>query len=425
MNEYDSDQVRLMLEDHGYTLCDSEDQADIILFNTCSVRKNAENRVLGRVQQLRGLKKKKRHLIIGVMGCMANAYKEQLLKDYPLIDFISGSRDFLRVPQILDEMRASKTRRSFVDEDSHIFSYPQLAYEKGKLKAYVPIMRGCDNYCSYCIVPYVRGSEISRQPEEIIDEVTFLADQGVKEIVLLGQNVNSYGKGLAKKTSFPDLLTLVSNVTGITIVRFLTSHPKDVSIALFDIMRDNPKIEKHLHLPLQSGSDAILKAMNRRYTIESYLNNIESLRARIPEVNITTDIIVGFCGETEADFEATCEAFKKVQFDNAFIFKYSPREGTKAFALEDTVPHEEKNRRNNDLLSLHREIALAKNEALLGRIEPALVYAKSKKNKAQLKASTLTGREVVFPGAPLLMGKMVKVKLTAIVHQTFIGEICE
>jgi tRNA-2-methylthio-N6-dimethylallyladenosine synthase len=421
MNEYDSDQVSLMLEEAGYVLCDTEDEADIILFNTCSVRKHAEDRVVGRVMQLKGLKEKRPGLIIGIMGCMANAYKDELLKEYPQLDFVSGTRDFTEIPKILEEVIADKSQRAFVNEETRGFTYPELYKDTTKLRSYVPIMRGCDNYCSYCIVPFVRGHEISRPSAEIIREVTFLASHGVQEIVLLGQNVNSYGKGLASELTFPDLLNQVSNVPGISIVRFLTSHPKDVSPELFDAMRDNPKIEKHLHLPLQSGSNDMLKAMNRQYTIESYIDHVHALKMRIPHVSITTDIIVGFCGETERDYELTKDAFRKVAFDNAFIFKYSPREGTKAYTLQNSVAQKEKELRNNDLLALQRAIAHEKNKNLIGLTEKAIVYAVSKKNPNEFKARTVSDREVVFPGTHAMIGKMVSLRFTDISNQTFIG----
>jgi tRNA-2-methylthio-N6-dimethylallyladenosine synthase len=425
MNEYDSEQVGARLLDGGYELVAAEDDADIILFNTCSVRAHAEERVLGRLRMLAKRKAENRALIIGVMGCMANAYKEQLLKDFPQLDFISGTKDFGRIVEILNGVISERTQKAYVSETDGYVGFSQREFEAPRLRAYVPIMRGCDNFCSYCIVPYVRGREASRPSDEVLAEISFLAARGVKEIMLLGQNVNSYGKGLTETIDFPDLLRRVADTPGIEIIRFMTSHPKDVSLKLFELMRDEAKIEKHLHLPLQSGSDGILQAMNRGYTFNEYQERIVAVRECIPDVSITTDIIVGFCGETEADYLKTRRAFETIQFDSAFIFKYSPRSGTHAYHLQDTVSEEEKLRRNNDLLDLQRHIQERKNQALIGRRERALVYGRSKKKKDELKAKTLYDREIVFPGSKELVGEIVELECTGLVNQTFTGRLIQ
>lgn len=425
MNEYDSEQVEARLLDGGFGRARSEEDADIILFNTCSVRAHAEERVLGRLRMLAKRKAADRGLIIGLMGCMANAYKERLLKDFPQLDFISGTKDFGRIVEILNGVINDRAQKAYVSEDDGCFGFVQREFEAPRLRAYVPIMRGCDNFCSYCIVPYVRGREVSRPSDEVLAEISFLASRGVKEIMLLGQNVNSYGKGLTEKIDFPDLLRRVSSTSGIEIIRFMTSHPKDVSEKLFQVMRDEPKVEKHLHLPLQSGSDLLLAAMNRGYTLAEYKARIDALRALVPEVCLTTDIIVGFCGETEAEYDKTRRALQEIAYDSAFIFKYSPRSGTKAYQLQDTVPEDEKLRRNNDLLDLQRNIQERTNQGLIGRRERALVYARSKKKKDELKAKTLYDREIVFPGEKDLIGQIVELECTGLVNQTFIGRLIQ
>jgi len=423
MNEYDSEQVCLRLKDGGYQLVDAETEADVILFNTCSVRSHAEDRVFGQLHMLSKTKEKRPDLIVGVMGCMANAYKEKLLKDFPHLDFISGTKDFDRIIEILVEVVEMRSQRSFISEEDRPFVYSKTVFGDHKLKAYVPIMRGCDNYCSYCIVPYVRGREISRPVKEIIDEITFLSQQGVKEIMLLGQNVNSYGKGLAESIDFPDFLKAVAQINDIKIIRFMTSHPKDVSTKLFDVIKTVEKIEKHLHLPIQSGSDTLLEKMNRQYRLEDYKREISELRTRIPDISITTDIIVGFCGETEREYNETKKVMQEIEFDSAFIFKYSPRKGTKAYELEDTVAQSEKLRRNNELLEVQRQISFKKNKTYIGRHEKALVYAPSKKKKNELKAKTIYDREVVFPGDRSIIGSIVVLELCDIINQTFIGRL--
>ncbi|MBU1863419.1 MAG: tRNA (N6-isopentenyl adenosine(37)-C2)-methylthiotransferase MiaB [Candidatus Omnitrophica bacterium] len=425
MNEYDSEQVTRVLSKRGYTFVSDSSQADIILFNTCAVRRHAEDRVYGQLRMLRSAKKKNKHLIIGLMGCMANAYKDMLLQQYSYLDFISGTKDFTRLPEIINEVIGQRTQKAFISDLHDEFIYSKNFQNATKVNAFVPIMRGCDNYCSYCIVPYVRGNEISRSPQEIKDEISFLARKGVKEITLLGQNVNSYGKGLQPTIDFSTLLEQVSIIKSIEVIRFMTSHPKDVSEKLFSVMRDNKKVEKHIHLPLQSGSDKILQLMNRNYSIDKYRHEIEALRKQIPDVSVTTDIIVGFCQEGEKEFKETKMVMKDIEFDGAFIFKYSPREKTKAYDLPDTVAHNVKHERNNELLNLQSKISDKKNRSYIGRTEKILIAAVSKKSQKQVRGRTWSDKEVVCDGSSDLIGKVVTVELKGLSHETFKGQITD
>jgi len=366
MNEHDSGRLKDLLLERGYSFCDVLEHADIVIFNTCSVRKHAEDRVYGKIGELQKLKAKKPGLIIGIIGCMAEAENGEIIDRFPIVNFLCGPADLDNVPDIIDKinngaghiMRLEGYKSKIIPG----FSKERKASER----AYVKIVEGCDNFCSYCIVPYVRGRERSRPSKEILDEIRKLTSVGVKEITLLGQNVNSYGKGLKEKIDFVSLLKKIDNLVnlpgcpGCVKVGFFTSHPKDASPELFKAMRDLESIVKILHLPIQSGSDKILKRMNRKYTVAKYKKLALDYRKIVKGGNVSSDIIVGFPGETEKDFNDTFNIVKELQFDAAYIFKYSPRPITKAAGFEDDVTLEEKERRHALLLDLQRSILSSK-----------------------------------------------------------------
>ncbi|MCX5679342.1 MAG: tRNA (N6-isopentenyl adenosine(37)-C2)-methylthiotransferase MiaB [Candidatus Omnitrophica bacterium] len=354
MNVRDSEFVTGVLLGSGFQKASSEDKADVIIFNSCSVRKHAEDRLFSNISELKNLKKKKPGLIIGLMGCTAQAYKEKAIGRAPIIDFVCGPGNVHEIPAIIKKV--AKSHRAIVATDKVDSPRPELfpKFRIEGLLAYVSISEGCNNYCSYCIVPYVRGRERSRDTTDIIKEVKDLASRGFKEIMLLGQNVNSY------KYGFIQLLEKLNNVEGIEKIRFMTSHPKDVSRELFEAMHDLEKIDKRLHLPVQSGSDRILKLMNRGYTKDHYRKLVSMYKKLVPGGEITTDIIVGFPRETERDFKDTVRLVEKTQFDGAYIFKYSPRPPARSCKLKDDVPPEEKQRRLAVILDIQREMSRKK-----------------------------------------------------------------
>ncbi|MFH1995651.1 MAG: tRNA (N6-isopentenyl adenosine(37)-C2)-methylthiotransferase MiaB [Candidatus Omnitrophota bacterium] len=374
MNVRDSEIVKGLLIDRGYRAADSPEKADVVLFNTCSVRKHAEDRAINNVWRLRDLKKKRPEVVVGVIGCMAQAMKEEIIKKVPLVDFVCGPDDERDIPKLIEKIQGTKKKIVAVRKIGSRGREKVPEYRGDGLNAFVSIARGCDNYCSYCIVPYVRGRERSRKPRDIIREVRGLAGRGFKEIMLLGQNVNSY-KGYSsgardtryeirdtdkRKSDFVRLLEEINGIKGIERIKFMTSHPKDASRALFRAMRDLDRVVKHLHLPLQSGSDRILKLMNRKYTAKTYLKAVDDYRRLVSDGTVSTDIIVGFPSESEEDFKKTEDLMKKGRFDGAFIFKYSPRPRTKASRLEDDVPEKTKKERNAVLLKLQAEISKKK-----------------------------------------------------------------
>jgi len=350
MNIRDSELIEGLFVRKGWKLAKTQDEADLILFNTCSVREHAEERVWGNIGMLRKLKEKRPDVIIGIMGCMAQRLAGGFFKQSNLVDIVCGPCDEEKLPELVEEFM--KTRRHILSVSN--FSKPRkevtTGYTVNKIIACVSIAHGCNNFCSYCIVPYVRGKEISRKPADIIKEIKILAKKGIKEVTLLGQNVNSYEYGFVK------LLNEINSINSIECIKFMTSHPKDANENLFKAMRDLKKVYRHLHLPLQSGSDNILKLMRRGYTVKKYLLLIKKLREIIPDCKITTDIIVGFPGETKADFQKTYNLMKKVKFNAAYIFKYSPRPPAASSKLKDDVPRKEKETRHRILLDLQHEL---------------------------------------------------------------------
>ena len=354
LNVHESEKLAGVLQKRGFLPADKLEDADIIVFNTCAIREGAEDRVFGNVGALKKLKKEHKEKIIAVCGCMTQqkAKAEKLYQVFPFIDIIFGTSNLHKFEEFLDK----KTKRLLAyDEDFNLEGENMPFYRTSGENAWVNIMQGCNNFCSYCIVPYVRGRERSRPHEDILKEVKEAVNSGYKLITLLGQNVNSYGKDCGE-ISFAELLTKVASIDGDFKIAFMTSHPKDLTSEVIDVVANNKKLLKEIHLPVQSGSNSVLERMNRKYTVEKYLSIIEEIKTKIPDVRITTDIIVGFPGETEEDFEKTCSLIRKVKYDGIFAFMYSVREGTVAEKMNDQVPFEIKNRRVNKILELEKEI---------------------------------------------------------------------
>lgn len=354
LNVHESEKLAGVLQKRGFLPADKLEDADIIVFNTCAIREGAEDRVFGNVGALKKLKKEHKEKIIAVCGCMTQqkAKAEKLYQVFPFIDIIFGTSNLHKFEEFLDK----KTKRLLAyDEDFNLEGENMPFYRTSGENAWVNIMQGCNNFCTYCIVPYVRGRERSRPHEDILKEVKEAVNSGYKLITLLGQNVNSYGKDCGE-ISFAELLTKVASIDGDFKIAFMTSHPKDLTSEVIDVVANNKKLLKEIHLPVQSGSNSVLERMNRKYTVEKYLSIIEEIKTKIPDVRITTDIIVGFPGETEEDFEKTCSLIRKVKYDGIFAFMYSVREGTVAEKMNDQVPFEIKNRRVNKILELEKEI---------------------------------------------------------------------
>ncbi|HPP31108.1 MAG TPA: tRNA (N6-isopentenyl adenosine(37)-C2)-methylthiotransferase MiaB [Soehngenia sp.] len=414
MNEHDTEKIIWTLEKIGYQQTINRSEADIIIFNTCAVRKTAEDRVFGQLGELQDLKRKNPSLIIAVCGCLMQKedIRDYFLKKHRHIDIVFGTNNIHKLPQLIDRHLRTNDRVIDVVEDTKEISDNIDSNRKYSYKAFVDIMYGCNNFCSYCIVPYTRGRERSRSVKSIINEVENLAQTGCKEITLLGQNVNSYGKTLDEKITFSQLLTLLNEIEGIERIRFMTSHPKDFSEDLIEAYKNLDKLCNHLHLPVQSGSNRILKLMNRKYTKEEYLEKIYKIREYIPDIAITTDIIVGFPGETEEDFEETLDLVKSAKFDSAFTFLYSIREGTNAAKMSNQIPDEIKHDRFQRLLDVLYPIGLESNKKLINTIQRVLVEETSKSDENVLSGRTETNKLVHFKGNNNIIGQIVDVKIT-------------
>ena len=425
MNEEDSEKLSGMLINLGYISSKKREDADIIIFNTCCVRENAELKVYGNLGELKALKRKKPDLKIAVCGCMMqqSSMAQKLIKRYPFVDIIFGTHNAYKFPEYLN--RCIQEEKSIIEifhkEEKIVEGIP--VDRLSSVKAFVTIMYGCNNFCTYCVVPFVRGRERSRTPKNIINEINDLASKGYKEITLLGQNVNSYGKDLGEKVSFASLLETIAQIDGILRIRFMTSHPKDLTDDLIDVISRNSKIVNQIHLPVQSGSTNILKKMNRGYTREQYLNLIHKIKDKIPDVAITTDIIIGFPGETEEDVLDTISLCIEVKFDSAFTFIYSKREGTVAYNYHDDVSDEIKHYRFNRLIKVLDEISLSNNEKCLNGEFDILVEGPSKNDESRLMGRTEGGKLVNFSGTEDMIGKLVKVKITDVRAHSLIGEI--
>jgi tRNA-2-methylthio-N6-dimethylallyladenosine synthase len=422
MNDLDSQFIMGDLIARGFGEANDESEADIVLLNTCCVRGMAERKALGKMQLLGQLKESNPDLILGICGCMAQNRKGELLKELPFLDIVCGPSHIGQLGEMIDSVLERRVRKLHVEEDVEEEIDFGVARRGSRLKAFVSIMRGCDNYCSYCIVPYVRGREHSRRPQAILEEIKRLAGRGYKEVTLLGQNVNSYGKGLEENCDLVGLLEGVNEIEGIERIRFVTSHPKDISPRLIKAMAELEKVCEQLHFPLQSGSDRILRRMNRGYTLADYLRIVDSLRAAVPGIALATDIIVGFPGETEREFMETVEAMRRIEYDSAFIFKYSTREGTEAAKLADDVPLTEKKKRNKILLEQQEEVSLRKNRALIGTEVEVLVEGVSKRNARRMMGRTRRNRIAVFEGKPDIIGQILKRR---VVGATALTLFCE
>ena len=419
-NVNDGERIKGVLVDIGYGLCDKPEDADLILFNTCAVREHAEQRVFGNVGALKGLKEKKPGLIIGLCGCMANQKHvvEKLRQSYPYVDLVFGVDGIDTLPQLIAQ-KLQKHKRVLLDPAQRPVIVENIPIRReSEFRAWLPIMYGCDNFCTYCIVPYVRGREKSRKPGDILAEFRGLVEAGYKEITLLGQNVNSYGKDLACGVDFADLMAQVAELPGEFRLRFMTSHPKDASRKLFDTIAKYPKICKQFHLPFQSGSDRILKLMNRRYTAEQYLSLVDYGRSLMPELVLTSDVIVGFPGETEEDFEDTIRLIERVRYDALFTFIFSPREGTPAAKMDDPTPRADKNRRFDRLVAVQNRISEEKHRAYIGKTVRVLVDGR---DGEQLTARTDGGRLVRFAGDDSLIGQFLDVEITDCTTWSLVG----
>ncbi|MDO5336951.1 MAG: tRNA (N6-isopentenyl adenosine(37)-C2)-methylthiotransferase MiaB [Eubacteriales bacterium] len=429
MNAKDSEKLRGILREAGYQLLDDQspdpEDADLVLYNTCTVRENANVRVYGRLGSLVSKKKKNPHMLIGLCGCMMQEphVVEKIKKSYSHTSLIFGTYNLYKFPELL--YTAMNSDRMIIDiwknTDQIVEDLP--AERKYSFKSGVNIMFGCNNFCSYCIVPYVRGRERSRQPEAIIKEVKELVQSGVKEIMLLGQNVNSYGKNLEQPITFARLLEMLEEIEGLERIRFMTSHPKDLSDELIAVMAKSKKICRHLHLPLQSGSSRILKEMNRRYNKEKYLELTEKIRRAMPDISLTTDIIVGFPGETEEDFLETLDVVNKVGYDTAFTFIYSRRTGTPAAAQENQVPEDIVKERFNRLLKLVQEKGRQASSRFTGTIQEVLVEEVNHSQEGYVTGRMGNNLLVHFPGCPTLVGTLVKVRLQECRGFYYIGEM--
>lgn len=416
MNEHDSEIMAGMLAEKGYKPVNTRDEADIVIFNTCSIRENADKRFFGTLGQLKHRKLKEREAFtVCVCGCMMQQQHiiDTLKSKYPWVDIVFGTHNLHQLPILLDNLYNEKKKQIEVWQDGGEIVEGLPANRLFKHKSFVNIMYGCNNFCSYCIVPYTRGRERSRRPEDIVNEVRNLASDGVKEITLLGQNVNSYrGCGEKCETDFTDLIYMLSEIDGIERIRFMTSHPKDLSDKLIDAFRNCDKLCKYIHLPVQAGSNDVLKAMNRKYTREAYLELVKKIRSAVPNIAISTDIIVGFPGETEKDFEDTLDLAREVGYDSAFTFLYSIRQGTPAAKRTDQVPEEIKHQRFNRLVEVINSISAEKNREYRGTTQMVLADGASRSKEGTYEGRTDSFKLVNFVGEPGLEGKIIPVKIT-------------
>lgn len=423
-NEADSERIRGYLAEMGYGSTSDEGRADVIVINTCAVREHAEMRVLGNVGALTHTKRANPHQIICLCGCMMQEphMVEKIRQSFRHVDLVFGPHALWRFPELLWRIQTRRGRIFDTPDEPGSIAEGLPVRREGDIKAWVSIMYGCNNFCSYCIVPYVRGRERSRRPEDILAEVRDLAAAGYKDITLLGQNVNSYGRDLAEDVDFAWLLRQVDAVPGDFLIRFMTSHPKDATERLFDAMAECGKVAPVIHLPFQAGNDRVLQAMNRGYTRETYLEKVRQLRARIPDIVLTSDIIVGFPGETTAEFEDTMAVLREVEFDALFTFIYSPREGTPAAKMPDPLSKEEKAANFQRLVDLQNEISARKQAAYVGRTLRCLVDVESEDPRHNLNARTAGGRLVHFTGDKALLGRYIDLKITGASTWALFGE---
>lgn len=411
MNLSDAERMEGQLKTIGYERTEDMNEADMILINTCCVRETAEDRVYGKIGEIKALKRANPNLIFGITGCMAQKESDKLIKRAPHIDFVLGTNKVHELTRIVQEIKAERGHVVATDFTETELPDNVPVARQGSLSAWVPIMYGCNNFCTYCIVPYVRGRERSRLPEEIVREVEEAVANGYKEVTLLGQNVNSYGKD-HKQADFADLLTMVDRVPGIKRVRFMTSHPKDLSEKVIAAIRDGEHICEHIHLPVQYGSNRILKAMNRVYTVEKYRETVRKIRESLPDVALTTDLIVGFPGETDEDFSEMLAFLKEIRYDSAYTFIYSKRSGTPAATMENQVDEAVKKERLNQLMAVQNEISLEINQAMQDRTVEIMVEGPSKNDESIWSGRTRTNKLVLFTHGDEQPGDFIDVKIT-------------
>ncbi len=413
-NEADSESLAGMASLMGYSLTDVPENADLIVVNTCAVREHAEKKALSVIGQYKHCKNNKPSLIIAVCGCMVSQEHRagELKMKYPYVDFTFGTSELYKFPELLSKRLGGGKRAFLLPTDEPPIAEGIAPYRTSEYRAWLSVMYGCNNFCSYCIVPYVRGRERSRDPQIIEDEFCTLVNDGYRDITLLGQNVNSYGRECSFDCNFAELLRRLSSIDGEYKLRFMTSHPKDATYELIDVMATSERIAKQFHLPMQSGSDSILKAMNRGYTIEKYLDTVNYIRKKMPTATLTSDVIVGFPGETDADFEATLDMLRLIKFDMVYSFIYSPREGTPAAKMAEQIPEQIKGERLRRLLALQTQIAEEKNAELLDTVQRVLCYGASKNNAGMLEGRTEGNKIVLFEGDVAFEGKYVNVKVT-------------
>ena len=425
MNEYDSERVAGLLKADQYELCDKPEDADVILLNTCSIREKAEDKVFSQLGALKGLKKARPDLVIGVMGCMAQLQQGRIQERAPYVDLVFGSPAIARVGQLVGRVRQGERQVLDTGEGAlvKLTAKPDAA---SRLKAFVTVMEGCEKHCTFCVVPVTRGRERSHAPDAIVEEIRGLAASGCREVTLLGQTVNAYGRDLDPPTDLASLLELVDGVEGIERIRFTTSNPYNLTTRLIRAIRDVPKVVEYLHLPVQSGSDRILARMHRGYTVARYLELIDEIKGTVPDIALSTDIIVGFPGETDADFAATVDIVERVAYDNAFVFRYSRRPGTPAADMSDQVPDAVKAARNAVLLEVSGRVAAQRSRRLAGRVLPVLVDGVSRKDAREVSGRTRCNRVVNFDAQGRgLLGTVVPVQITEALPHSLRGALAE
>lgn len=424
MNVHDSEKIMTLMDRCGYETTEKVEEADLIIVNTCSIREKADQKVYSQLGRFRELKQRRPDIIVGIGGCLAQQKGTEFLRKYPFLDMVFGTHNIHRIPALITKINRS---RAAVVETSFHQSVPSLNIlalpRNGNASAYVTIMQGCNNFCAFCVVPHLRGREESRTLQDIMREIMMLAAHGIREVTLLGQNVNSYGKTLEIGHDFADLLQEIASIQGIERIRFTTSHPKDLSDRLMKCFHEIDKLCEHIHLPVQSGSDRILERMNRCYTADDYLDKVKKLRAICPDVSITSDFIVGFPGETDEDFQSTLDLMKKIMFDGAFSFRYSERPGTAAVRFREKVPHDIKRERLQTLQILQEEHSLERNKARIGRVEELLVEGVSKNCRDDVIGRTRTNKIVNFSGDSELVGKTVSVTITEAYQHSLRGSL--
>jgi tRNA-2-methylthio-N6-dimethylallyladenosine synthase len=423
MNEYDSERVAGLLRAQQYELTDDESEADLILLNTCAIREKAEDKVYSKLGQLRAVKARRPDVIVGVMGCMAQLHHQEIRRRAPAVDLVFGSPAIGKVASLVERVR--RERRPIVETgEAPLVKITARPDGAPKLRAYVTVMEGCEKHCTFCVVPTTRGRERSHTPEAIVDEIRGLVDDGCREVTLLGQTVNAYGRDLTPPTDLAALFALVNDVDGLARIRFTTSNPYNLTDRLIRALRDVPKVCEYFHLPLQSGSNDVLERMNRGYTRERYLELIAELQAAVPHIALSTDLIVGFPGETEADFAATLDMVERVAYDNVFAFRYSPRPGTPAATMPDQVPPEVKAERNGRVLEVASRVAAERSRRLEGRTVEVLVDGQSKRNDAEVSGRTRCNRVVNFHGeGRVAVGDVVKVRVTEALPHSLRGAL--